>query len=94
MKLNNDLPFEAKLSRAQLAHALTDVGFPTTHKTLATKASRGGGPPFQKWGARVIYTWGPSLQWAMDLLSEPVGSTSEAPKSSVGGAGTAGRIGA
>jgi hypothetical protein len=85
MKLNSDLPFEAKLTRAQLADALTDVGFPTSQKTLATKASRGGGPPFQKWGARVIYTWGPSLKWAMDLLSEPISSTSESPNPPVGG---------
>jgi hypothetical protein len=75
--MNNNLPSDAKLTRADLAEALTAAGFPTSAKTLATKACRGGGPPFQRWGARVIYTWGPSLKWAMDLLSEPIRSTSE-----------------
>src|SRR5271154_2572912 len=38
------------LTRVGCAAALTAAGFPTSPKTLATKASRGGGPPFRRWG--------------------------------------------
>ena len=34
------------LTRDQVAEALTDAGFPVRPKTLATKATRGGGRPF------------------------------------------------
>jgi hypothetical protein len=37
----------ALLSRDQTAKALTDSGFKTEPTTLATKASRGGGPPYR-----------------------------------------------
>ena len=36
---------EALLTRSQTAEALVKAGFPVSAKTLATKASRGGGPP-------------------------------------------------
>ena len=68
---------DAKLTRDQTAAALTESGFPTAAKTLATKASRGGGPPFQKYGPRVLYRWGNALGWARARLSAPRGSTSE-----------------
>lgn len=41
MKLDDD----ALLTRAAIAEALTNEGFPTRPATLATKATRGGGPP-------------------------------------------------
>jgi integrase len=59
--------------------------------SLATKASRGGGPPYRLFGARPLYRrglyresggrerrWGHSLNWAQSRLSEPMRSTSEA----------------
>jgi hypothetical protein len=69
---------DALLTRDGLAEALTEAGFPTSAKTLATKASRGGGPPFRKFGPRAIYRWGDGLQWAEARLSAPRRSTSEA----------------
>jgi hypothetical protein len=39
------------LRRKATAEALTAAGFPTAEKTLATKATRGGGPPYRKYGA-------------------------------------------
>jgi hypothetical protein len=68
---------DARLTRDGLAEALTEAGFPTSAKTLATKASRGGGPPFRKFGPRAIYTWGDAVQWAEARLSAPRRSTSE-----------------
>jgi hypothetical protein len=72
------------LTRAELAAALTELGFPTSPATLATRATRGGGPPFQKYGARSLYRWGNGLEWAKSRLSGPISSTSERPTDAVG----------
>src|SRR5271170_840274 len=37
---------DALLTRAATAAALTDTGFPVSPATLATQATRGGGPPY------------------------------------------------
>jgi hypothetical protein len=65
------------LTRKEAAVALTEFGFPVQAATLATKASRGGGPLFQRFGARPLYRWGDLLEWAQSRLSKPVNSTSE-----------------
>lgn len=67
----------AKLSSKQTAAALTEAGYKTADPTLATKRSRGGGPPFQLYGRKPLYTWSTALKWAEDRLSKPVHSTSE-----------------
>jgi hypothetical protein len=67
----------AWLTRRATAQALTEAGFPVPPATLATKATRGGGPPFRKWGPRVLYRWGESLTWAIEKLGPRVTSTSE-----------------
>jgi hypothetical protein len=69
---------DALLTREATAEALTAAGFPTAPATLATKASRGGGPPFRKFGARPLYRWSDVVQWAETRLSAPMRSTSEA----------------
>ena len=66
------------LTRDAVAAALTAAGFPFSAATLATKATRGGGPPYQLFGRRPLYEWGPSLEWARSRLSAPVSNTSEA----------------
>jgi hypothetical protein len=48
----------ALLRRKQAAEALTAAGFPTSAATLATKASRGGGPTYRLFG-RCRFTAGP-----------------------------------
>jgi hypothetical protein len=68
---------ETLLTRRQTADALTEAGYPTSADTLATKATRGGGPPFQKFGPRALYTWGLALGWARARLQNPVHSRSE-----------------
>jgi hypothetical protein len=68
---------DALLTREATAAALTASGFPVKPKTLATKATRGGGPPFMSFGARVLYKWGDALLWAQGRLSNPRHSTSE-----------------
>lgn len=69
---------EALLTRDDTAAALTKSGFPTSAKTLATKASRGGGPPFHRFGPRVLYRWRDALAWAQNRLGPTLLSTSEA----------------
>jgi len=69
---------DALLRRAASAVALTAAGFPVTKATLATKASRGGGPPFRLFGRVPLYRWGDLLDWARSRLSAPMRSTSEA----------------
>jgi hypothetical protein len=69
---------DALLTRRQNADALTEAGYPTKSGTLATKATRGGGPPFRRWGRKPLYRWGDSLDWARSGLGPPLRSTSEA----------------
>jgi hypothetical protein len=66
------------LGRRETAHALTAAGYRTSPATLATKASRGGGPPFRRWGRKPLYRWGDTLDWACSQLGPPMRSTSEA----------------
>jgi hypothetical protein len=68
----------ARLRRRSAAAALTDSGYPTACSTLASKATRGGGPPYELYGRIPLYTWGPTLEWAKSRLSKPIRSTSEA----------------
>ncbi len=69
---------DALLQREQTSEALKESGFPVEISTLATMATRGGGPPFRKFGTRVLYRWGDVLAWAQSRLSAPRRSTSEA----------------
>ncbi len=65
------------LTRERTAAALTEAGFPVKAKTLATKATRGGGPPYSKFGIRALYRWGDALAWAEGRLTSAKCSTSE-----------------
>jgi hypothetical protein len=60
------LTAKTRLTRGQCADALTRAGYPTTPATLATKASRGGGPEYDVFGRTAIYVWGKALRWAQD----------------------------
>jgi hypothetical protein len=71
------IPTDTKLTRRQAAKALTDCGVPLSEKTLSTKASRGGGPPYQLFGKIAIYTWGTLVAWALAEMGEPARSASE-----------------
>ena len=76
---------DSLLTRQQTAEALKEHGFPVAAGTLQTKATRGGGPPFQKFGPRVLYRWGPTLRWAKNRLSVPASSTAEREAALSGG---------
>jgi hypothetical protein len=76
-RIGPDIGPDTLLRRAELARALSDAGFPTSAATLATKATRGGGPPYRLYGRIPLYRWGDALPWAQSRLSEPRGSTSD-----------------
>ncbi len=71
---------DARLRRKQTADALTALGFPCSDKTLATKATRGGGPPYRLFGRIPLYRWGDAVAWAEGKLTAPRHSTSEADR--------------
>jgi hypothetical protein len=71
----------ALLTRAQTGAALRAKGFPIADKTLATMASRGGGPPFQRFGRVPLYIWADTLIWARSRLTPPMKNTSAADAS-------------
>ena len=75
--LSNPIDPDALLTRAATADALNKAGYPISPATLSTKATRGGGPPFRKFGQRVLYRWGDALAWAQSKLSRVVASTAE-----------------
>ena len=67
------------LTRAALAAALTESGYPIAPGTLATRACRGGGPAYQKFGRIPLYRWGDSLSWARARLTPPRRAAGAAP---------------
>jgi hypothetical protein len=69
---------DTMLTRDAVAAALKAAGFPVSAATLATKATRGGGPPYRLFGRRPLYRWGDALDWARSRLSAPVANTSAA----------------
>jgi hypothetical protein len=71
------IDLDALLTREKVAAALTEAGFPVRSATLATKASRGGGPPYRLYGRRPLYRWGDALEWAVRRTTEPACSSSE-----------------
>lgn len=71
---------ERLITRAGVAVALTNAGFPISASTLAALASRGNGPPFRRFGIRVLYPWRSTLEWARGRLEPPTANTSASRK--------------
>jgi hypothetical protein len=67
----------ALLRHEPCAQALTEAGFPISAKTLATMATRGGGPLYRRFGRTVLYRWSDALDWAEGRLSAPRRTSSE-----------------
>lgn len=70
----NSIPADALLTTGQLAKALTDAGLPTSEATLNTKACRGNGPNYRRYGRFRLYTWGDAIAWAIAQMGEPAPS--------------------
>lgn len=65
-------------SRVEAAGYLTRRGFVISWKTLQKMATVGGGPIYQRFGNKALYTLADLDAWAEAKLSAPRRSTSEA----------------
>lgn len=65
------------VDRKTAALMLSAVGLQTSPATLATLASRGGGPPYRRYGRRVVYVWSDLLAWANARVSTVRCNTSQ-----------------
>jgi hypothetical protein len=65
------------LSRQEAAELLQEHGFPTTPTSLAVKASRGGGPPYHRFGRQAIYAPSEVLAWAHAKVATAAATASE-----------------
>jgi hypothetical protein len=78
----NMLPhkYKKRLNRIEAAQHCTDQGFKTSPATLATKASRGGGPAFSYWGSKPVYDPDDLDEWIASKVTCKVFSTAERAK--------------
>jgi hypothetical protein len=65
------------LTRPEAARYLTERGFITSKNTLQKKATVGGGPAYQIFGNRALYTPDNLDEYVQSKLSAPRRSTSE-----------------
>lgn len=65
------------LTRFQVSEALEACGIPLSYDTLATKATREGGPPFRIFGKSAVYQWCDVVAWVLETMGEPARTTSE-----------------
>jgi hypothetical protein len=59
------------LTRKQAAQFLTEEGFPIAVSTLASMASRGGGPAYQLFNSKAMYEPRKLLEWATRVMKYP-----------------------
>jgi hypothetical protein len=78
-RLAMELHPDVLLNRRDAADALTRAGFRVSSATLATKASRGGGPRFRLFGRVPLYRWDDLIAWAEGRMSEPGRGKNRAP---------------
>ena len=73
-----NLTIDGWVSRRAGSEFLRSHGFPVAVATLASLVTRGGGPPYHKFGKRVLYNRAALLKWAEARLSKPRLNSSEA----------------
>lgn len=67
-----------RLNRQEACEYLHDVhGVDCATSSLATYATRGGGPAYQKWANKPLYTVQALDEWVEEKLSPVVTSTAE-----------------
>lgn len=69
---------KVKLTRREASQFLKERGYPVAWTTLQKLACIGGGPEYQRFGNRTLYTPERLIDWAEAKLSAPRHSTSEA----------------
>lgn len=73
-----DAVVDGFLTRPEAADYLRGLGYPISKTTLQKKATTGGGPPYQIFGNKALYTRRNLARWAAEQLSALRTSTSEA----------------
>jgi hypothetical protein len=68
----------SRLTRAEAAKALTAAGYKVAAPTLASLATRGGGPRYRLFGNSVDYVWSDLLAWAEGRVQHRGGTSSKA----------------
>lgn len=68
---------DALLDRKAAAAYIVSLGVPCSPATLATKATRGGGPPYQLFGKKPLYRKSGLDEWVNSKLSKLITSSSE-----------------
>lgn len=71
------MTFPTFYDRKEAARRLTEQGLKTSAGTLTKLACVGGGPEYQIFGNRAVYTDAALTEWAQAKLSKPRRSTSE-----------------
>jgi hypothetical protein len=69
---------ERRLTRAEAAALLTERGYRTAKATLDKLAVIGGGPTFEKFGRKPLYTEAALLAWVASRTTKPRSNTSQA----------------
>lgn len=65
-------------TKKQASNYMTaELGLPVAEKTLSKLITIGGGPEFQKFNKRVVYTQTALDEWAKSRLSKPHKNSSE-----------------
>jgi hypothetical protein len=59
------------LTRALASAALTAAGYRVSKATLASMATRGGGPRYRLFGRQPLYRWGDLIDWVQSRCTEP-----------------------
>ena len=62
------------MTRKTLAAVLKRQGYPIALATLASMASRGGGPQYRRFGGRCLYHRDDVAEWVEGRLSAPRGA--------------------
>jgi hypothetical protein len=65
------------LNRSEAASYVREQGLPCARLTLQKFACTSGGPEFQRFGARVVYTVDGLDRWIGERLGKPIRSTHE-----------------
>jgi len=65
---------ERRLNRFQAADFLCRLGYRVAHATLSKYVTVGGGPEYEKFGRRPLYTEQGLLNWVRDRTTKPDGS--------------------
>lgn len=74
---STSIPANVWLTREEAALVLRALGYPVASTSLATMATRGGGPMYRRFGLRCLYRRSDLERWARAKLSKPRRSASE-----------------